>query len=132
MSRSHTAQSAFGGVVCQAHASVAQELGEDRPVVWRQQIVDDLGMFGQGFAFALQPAVVIFDQEGRRALSGIQPISGGKSAEVALDIKQGIAAAKGLEGDGGDFLICLAVSNVALDIGQFEECGGRGSSMAQR
>ena len=69
----------------------------------------------------LQPALEIFDQGGREALSGLQPVLRGKAVDAALDIEQHIDAPDGLEGDGRDFLVCLALSNVAFDIGQFEE-----------
>jgi len=93
----------FGGIVRQANPPIAKEFREARPVARRQQIVDGLGhlgVFGQECAFAPQPALEIFDQRGRDALSGLQPIGGCKSVDAALDIEQGIDAPDGFKGDG--------------------------------
>jgi ABC-type multidrug transport system ATPase subunit len=81
----------------------------------------DLGMLRQQRAFAAQPTLQFLDQRSRQALPRLEAVGGGAAVEIALDFEQGVDAPDGVEGDRRNLLGVLALADVALDIGEFEE-----------
>ena len=51
----------------------------------------------------------------------LKSVGGDEAVESALDLEQGIDAPDRVEGDRRDLLGVLALADVALDIGEFEE-----------